>query len=366
MNNPRIILSVLCFLSLVLGGAYHVIFAGPLIAAEFPPVSFDPDAAPARNISEYNLFKDNKLQTPNDGLIAYDLNTPLFSDYAHKRRFVYLPTGTSAKYDAVEAFEFPVGSLIVKTFSYFNDINDPSQGERILETRLLLHTTSGWKGFAYIWNEDMSDARLAVAGGRIDVSWKHYDGERRDLNYLVPNMNQCAQCHEKTIKFTPIGPAARNLNKDFAYDSGVENQLTHWEKIGILSGAPKDVESAPRLAVWDDPNTGTVAERARAWLDVNCAHCHNPKGPAQMSGLDLRADQEEAFRYGVMKPPIAAGRGSGDFKVGILPGDPDHSILIHRMLSEEPEVMMPILGRRMVHEEGVDLIRQWISEMDAN
>lgn len=329
------------------------------------PVRIDPKGAPAKLISQYNLFKDPQKQIPNDGVVPYDLNTPLFSDYTAKHRFIYMPAGTSAKYDATETFDFPVGTCIVKTFGYLHDMRDPSKGEKIIETRLLIRKPDGWVGLPYRWNDDMSDAKLAVAGGREEVSWIHKDGTEKHLNYIIPNMNQCKQCHENQKVMAPIGPRARHLNKDYAYDTGVENQLTHLVKVGYLTGLPADLGGVPKLAKYDDPQSGTLDQRARAYLDINCAHCHNPKGPAGVSGLDLSWSQQEPARYGVMKPPVAAGKGAGNNKVGILPGHPEGSILVYRLESTDPGVMMPQLPRQLVHEEGVALIKEWVTGMPS-
>lgn len=335
------------------------------IAALAVPVSVDVTKPPARNISEYNLFKDGARQIPNDGVLPYDLNTPLYSDYATKHRFIWMPGGMSAEYRDRDVFEFPVGAVIVKTFGFLNDIRDPSKGERIIETRLLIHKPEGWVGFAYIWNAEATDAKLAVAGGRADVSWTHFDGEVRKLDrYIIPNMNECKQCHEIGGKLQPIGPKARHLNRDYAYPEGAMNQLLKWQAAGYLGAAPAP-NDAPRLPVAEDPATGTLNERARAYLDINCAHCHNPKGPGHMSGLDLSYDQHDAGKYGVFKSPIAAGRGSGGYKFGIEPGHPEVSILMHRVESTEPGVMMPPLPKRMIHDEGVALLREWILAMQA-
>ncbi len=127
-------------------------------------------------------------------------------------------------------------------------------------------------------------------------------------------------------------------------------------------GAPTPAE-APRLAVWDDPASGTLDARARAWLEINCAHCHNPDGPARNSVLDLLASQRNPTSFGIMKTPVAAGLGSGGRSYDIVPGQPDQSIMAYRIASTHPGVMMPELGKRLVHEEGVALIREWIAAM---
>lgn len=332
----------------------------------FRPAAVDPAAAtfePPPTLSAYKLFQGNgSSQDPAEGVVPYDLNSPLFSDYSTKYRFVKLPAGTTAKYDDQEAFDFPVGTIIAKTFSYLHDLRDASKGERLIETRLLIHRPEGWVGLPYVWNNEQTEATLDVAGDTVDVQWVHADGTHRSVNYVIPNSNQCKSCHENDKKMGPIGPKARNLNKDFAYATGTENQLTHWSKVGVLAGAP-DPSEAPKLADAADPSSGTLNERTRAWLEINCAHCHNPKGPAKTSGLDLMASQTDFEKFGIWKTPVAAGRGAGGFKFDIVPGKPEESILSFRIRSTDPGIMMPELPRRLVDEEGVALVDEWIRNL---
>ena len=160
----------------------------------------------------------------------------------------------------------------------------------------------------------------------------------------------------------PIGPRVAQLNRDYAYEGGVENQLAHWTSAGALTGSPEPAV-APRHPVWNDPATGSLDERARAWLEINCAHCHNPDGPARTSNLDLRYAQTDPTLLGVYKSPVAAGRGSGDRLHDIVPGQPDRSILVFRLESVDPGVMMPELGRSLIDAEGLALVRRWIEAM---
>jgi hypothetical protein len=106
-----------------------------------------------------------------------------------------------------------------------------------------------------------------------------------------------------------------------------------------------------------------VAARARAYLEINCAHCHNPAGAAANSGLFLDRRQSDPVALGIGKRPVAAGRGSGGRDFAIAPGDPDASILVYRMESTDPGIAMPELGRATVHVEGVKLLREWIATM---
>lgn len=326
-----------------------------------------PSDEPPPLLSALGLFAGNgSTQQPAAGVIPYDLTSALFSDYTSKYRFVKLPPGTKAKYDPQKAFEFPLGTIIAKTFAYPHDMRDPSKGQRLLETRILIHKPDGWVGYPYIWNESQTDATLELAGGTIPSKWIHTDGQERSNNYLIPDANQCKGCHKSDNKVQqPIGPKARYLNRDFAYAEGTENQLAHWTRIGALEGAPTPA-AAPIAATWNDSSTGTLDQRARAWLDINCGHCHGPEGPARNSGLDLTYLQEHLFRIGVFKPPVAAGRGSGGLSYDIVPGKPDESILAYRIAATAPDIMMPELGKRMVPEEAVAMIREWIAAMPAN
>jgi uncharacterized repeat protein (TIGR03806 family) len=308
-----------------------------------------------RYLSGWNFYTgEMKNLIPGMGVIPYELNTPLFSDYAYKARFVRLPEGQSMTYHPSESFFFPKGTVLIKNFYYPNDFKDESGDRRILETRLLVHEESGWFPMVYVWNDQQNDAERVVTGKEIAVEWKDGFGKLQRIQYSVPSQPQCRSCHELSAGTTPIGTTARQLNKGM--------QLTDWIVQGMVQGAPSH-EEIPMLPVWDNPSTGTLESRARAWLDINCAHCHRREGPAKNSGLYLLTSETDPYRLGVNKPPIAAGKGSGGLKYGIVPGQPDKSILVHRIQSLEPGEMMPELGRKMRHEEGISLVREWISAM---
>ena len=225
----------------------------------------------------------------------------------------------------------------------------------MLETRLLIHRRSGWVALAYVWNAEQTEARLKRAGTRIAVSFLDAGGQARQVDYHVPNANQCKECHSLSGRIAPIGPKARNLNGDFVYAEGPENQLAHWTRTGMLTGAPSP-DKAPRTARWDDPSE-PIEARGRAYLDGNCGHCHNPRGMASNSGLFLDLEEARGAKIGLGPRPVAAGTGSGDLEVDLVPGHPDASIIAYRMASTDPGVMMPELGRSIVHEEGLALVR---------
>jgi uncharacterized repeat protein (TIGR03806 family) len=316
---------------------------------------------PSPTLSAYRLFLDAAARQPNAGLVPYAPNTPLFSDYAEKERYVFLPPGKAARYRSAGVFEFPVGTVLVKTFAYPADLRRPTDRVRKIETRLLIHRAGGWTPLTYVWNAAGTEAVLKRAGARTDVAFTDAKGAEVRFSYAVPNVNQCKECHAQSGAIQPIGPKARSLNDAFAYPGGRENQLAHWSEAGLLQGAP-GAAAAPHAPRWDDP-TAPVAERARAYLDANCAHCHNPQGAASNSGLYLEYERPDAVARGLGKRPVAAGRASADLDFDIAPGEPDKSILVHRMQSREPGVMMPELGRALAHEEGIALVRAYVERL---
>ncbi|WP_262692419.1 SO2930 family diheme c-type cytochrome [Kordiimonas aestuarii] len=319
-------------------------------------------ARPAKLLSEYGLFSDAAHQAPAEGVLPYTLINPLFTDYAHKFRFVYVPKGRKARYDNTEVMRFPVGTVLVKTFAYPADFRVPEENIQIIETRLLIHQERGWNAWAYVWDDAQGDAVLKVAGKTLPVSWIDEAGAEQSTNYVVPNKNQCKGCHTFDKAFTPIGPKARNLNRDFKYASGSANQLDHWASLGLLQGAPASAE-APKAPDVTDAGA-SLDGRARAYLDINCAHCHRLEGPASTSGLFLTAGEDNKTTWGYKKRPVAAGRGSGGLAYDIMPGEPDNSILVYRLNSVDPGVMMPEVGRTIVHDEGVALLKEWIASIE--
>ncbi len=312
-------------------------------------------------LSEYGFFSGKMaLQVPQAGVQPYQLNTPLFSDYAEKLRFVYLPPGTAAQYHPTEVLDFPAGTVLIKTFYYPIDFRQPGKGRRLIETRLLINEGEAWQALTYVWNDDQTEALLEVAGDTKKVAWINPEGKKQQLDYQIPNVNQCKGCHNMDEQLRPIGPTARQLNGSL--DHGPANQLAHWQAQRLLQGLP-DLAQVPRAPVWDNARTGSLAERARAYLDINCAHCHRSTGPAKTSGLLLDWQEQNPTKLGIFKTPVAAGKGSGNLQYDIVPQKPEASILLYRLHSTDPGERMPELGRQLVHREGMALIKEWIKSL---
>lgn len=356
-----------------------------LVACERTPVTLHaPDQLP-ESLADWGLMHaDGSYLSLHESVHLYALNTPLFSDYALKLRTIWLPEGKQAAFREHGTLDFPVGTIISKTFFYEKapdfgpnrfavlktgsaalPESDPGLDlERyvLLETRLLVRYDDGWKAIPYVWNRAQDSAQLAIAGDVIDI--EHVTDSTTDaFTYLVPDVNQCSGCHvvdHSSKRLQPIGPSAWQLNRNGVAASVAHNQLQAWAAAGWLADLP---EALPAGIDWTDP-AHSLEQRARAYLDSNCAHCHNDKGAADTSALDLTIDAVAGRQSGICKPPVAVGRGSGDRPYDIFPGHPEKSILLYRMQETAPEIAMPELGRSTVHTEAVTLIGEWIASLD--
>ncbi|MGH0033457.1 MAG: SO2930 family diheme c-type cytochrome, partial [Myxococcota bacterium] len=314
-------------------------------------------------LSGFGLFADNDPREPGPGGLPYDLTNPLFSDYTQKYRSVFVPDGETVPYDADDVLDLPVGTILAKSFAFARDLRDADKGEDLIETRLLIHRPEGWVGLPYIWRANESEAELAIIGGSEDVSWIHSDGEERSITYRVPNVNMCDRCHFDG----PIGPKVRLLNRDYDYEGGTANQVDEWEAAGILTGVPADPGAWPYVPFPFDEADGSLEERARGYLETNCAHCHTEGGAAENTGLLFDHDRPLDATYGLCKTPVAAGQqATGGNLFDIVPGDADGSIVIYRMDSVDPNVTMPELAKTIVHDEGLALVADWIDSLEGD
>ncbi|PWT71241.1 MAG: hypothetical protein C5B59_18545 [Bacteroidetes bacterium] len=310
-------------------------------------------------LSEYGFFTgDLKDLHPAKGVARYELATPLFTDYVLKDRFIVLPTAQKIRYTASGPLDFPDSTIIIKNFAYRSKDNQ----KIMIETRLLVKDAEkkSWLVMDYLWDSTQTDAQKHITGAKIPINLLDGAGNNISTVYQVPNTNDCKRCHYSNGTLTPIGPKARNLN--YVLIGHQESQLTEWEKQGMISGMPP-IEQVEKLPDWKDSVHFDLSQRARAYLDVNCAHCHTQGGDAMNTGLFLEYHQKDPFHIGVMKEPVSAGGGAGGMNYDIIPGDANHSILAYRMNSTEAGTAMPELARTVIHKEGVALITKWINEM---
>lgn len=305
-------------------------------------VTFSTIAAPLRfetNLSDMGIYTGTFSDlTPADGVQLYELNSTLFTDYAKKQRLVRLPNDTKLEYNNSDLLpKFPDNTLIAKTFYYYVNEGDPSQGKQIIETRVLLKIEGSWQVGNYVWNGSMTDAVYSEAGSVDPISYIDTNGETQNINYVIPSKTDCFTCHNNDENTFPIGMKLRSMNFTPSYVS--QNQLDYFSGIGLLDGV--NSASISILPDWTDESLD-IFSRARAYIDINCAHCHQPGGPVSNFGLDFRLETpyEDTGIY--------ANRGE----------------IEARTQSNIPSYMMPQLGRTIIHNEAVVMLLQYLDEIE--
>lgn len=287
----------------------------------------------SKKLSDYNIFEGAPANLkPLEAYQVYSLSTELFSDYALKQRLFRIPKGKQLLTQGDGLLEFPDSTVLVKTFFYQNDLRDPSKGRRIVETRLLVNLGGRWNVATYVWNESQTDALLVMSGLNSTINWINERGEPKVISYHVPSARECVTCHSNGDAIMPIGPKTRNLHHEVNVDGVATDQLSHWENLRLLN---RTSLAGDTLAAWDD-ESGNLEDRVRAYVDVNCGHCHQPRGIAGQTKLFLdfehTADGTLERRKDAILQQMRRGR-------------------------------MPQIGTTLVHEEGVNLIEAYIKSL---
>lgn len=311
-------------------------------------------------LSDYGLFKGLPNTVSNSiGGIHYKLGSELFSDYARKYRYIYLPDGSKLTYQNQNTIGFPVGTVLVKVFA-LPDVSTDILSERIIEVRLMVLRENGWIFIPYAWDEDIQDGRLAIGGSSTAVNFKH-NGKQLEFNYESPSLFRCESCHQvlndKKITFLPIGPKVHHLNQTISIDANEVNQLEYWQELGLID--LPDNTLLPFAPDWRD-NSQDLQQRAKAYLDINCAHCHNPQGAAALSGLRLEYTRTNLDHSHGICNSSHGWRGGG---FDIWPGRGDESSIPKRMELDGATDRMPPIGRAVSDDEAIALIREWIDSM---
>lgn len=301
--------------------------------AEMPPLENN-IALPAK-LSEHHIFegKPSALK-PAKNFQPYELATTLFTDHAEKQRLINVPKGTKLIAIGNGLPEFPEGTVLVKTFFYYRDKRDTAKGKHIIETRLMIKSGSQWSAGTYQWNAEQTEAYLVIKGTDTPVNWVDDAGNKRTIDYHIPKTKECATCHNSGGNFMPIGPKISNLNREVSRDGRNMNQLAYLQQVGFLNDiAPSNFNKMPN---WRDKAL-PLEDRARAYLDVNCAHCHSREGYCSSSSLKL------GFELDLESTKIA-----------------NHASRIERFMTKKT---MPMLGTTVVDEEGLELIKRYINTL---
>lgn len=338
------------------------------------PVVVDLTQVPYPKLSDYKFFEgEMKDLIPALNVIPYEPSSVLFSDYAHKKRFVWMPVGTKATFNGDDKIlNLPVGAVLIKNFYYDNV--QPENATKIIETRIMIRKDTGWIFADYVWNNEQTEAFLDLAGSYVPISWKDENNVTRNVNYRIPSEVQCIVCHKERIEipggevttYIPIGIKPQNLNFNYNYGTESKNQLTKWIEQGYLE-SNFTFPTAENTVVNYDDTSKPLEQRVRAYFDINCAHCH-----AQDRHCDYRPMR---FAYsetgganghtnmGVCVPTADMQDFPSAYSSIIKPGNVDRSMLYYRINTTDESYRMPLHGRTLIHEEGVALIEEWINSL---
>lgn len=334
---------------------------------EVSPVVLNLAEVPYANLSQYKFFKSEiKNQLPSYGVIPFKPASELFTDYALKSRFVWLPNGTKATYTSdADVLKLPVGSALIKTF-YYNNVQ-PSNSTKIIETRVMIkkteenEETDGWIFAEYVWNTDQTDAILQTQGTTISISWIDQNSTPQNIDYKIPSTNDCKTCHDINGKSRPIGIKPQNLNTTFPYSTGTKNQLSKWIEFGYLeNNLPSTIVSAV-----DYKDTSKSLDlRVRSYFDINCAHCHQVGGNAEYMKTIRMAFNETAdsSKMGVCIAGDIEVPGIVHGKI-VSPNNTSESTILYLLTTNQPNLRMPRIGRSIAHLEGIQLVTEWINSL---
>lgn len=322
------------------------------------PVKMDLTQVPYAKLSDYNFFEgDMKNQQPVYGVTPFKPESELFTDYAQKKRFIWLPTGLKATYvNDYSILNLPIGSAVVKNF-YYNNVQ-PSNSTKIIETRIMIRKSGGWIYANYVWNDEQTEAFLDLNGSTKQITWTE-NNVTRTINYDIPAEVKCAGCHTISNEKRPIGIKPQNLNGNFTYSDGVYNQLSKWISLGILeNNLPSNINSVVNYKDASKP----LVTRVRSYFDANCAHCHQLGGYADY--FDLKLEFKETTIPANMGVCVSSNHTIPGIEGRIVkPGNLSQSLLYYRITTNDPNYRMPFLGRTIVHDEGAALIAEWINSM---
>jgi uncharacterized repeat protein (TIGR03806 family) len=306
-------------------------------------------------LSQTGLFASVANHEPAAGVIGYSINAEPWEDFARAERFIGLP-GDSRITTSANPWQFPKDSVLAKTLSI--EVDQRTHRRRCVETQILHNTGSDWRAYCYQWNDEQTDAVLLGPEGA-ERSYDVVDNGHHKRSWHFPSRAECLRCHNPWAG-PVLGFHTPQLNKEHAYGGHTASQLDTLFHLGLFE-PPIVPDNRPRLA--DPRNHSTdLAQRARSYLHVNCAHCHRANAGSSVASqmvYDLPLDQTAM----ISSRPTQGSFGIHAAEV-IAPGDPFRSVLLYRM-SKVGSGRMPYIGSQLVDADGVALIRRWIKELPA-
>ena len=323
-----------------------------------------------RKLSETGLFVSVKNHKLAPGVIPYDVIAEPWADHSIAHRFVAIPgTGQLGTYKSSNAqigyikgeWSFPNDSILAKTISLEMEAGNPAS-LRHVETQVLHFNKDTWKAYNYIWNDDQTDAKLAGITGSdrtFSVADSKAPSGKREQTWHFASRTECILCHT-TRAGTVHGFKSEQIDRDHDYGEVTDNQLRALGHIGLFS-EPPDEERKRLTDPWDD--SIDLNARARAYLHVNCAHCHR-RGGGGTAAMDIQ------FHLSIKQTNLLNARPTqGTFGIHaaqvFAPGDPYRSVMLYRM-SKLGRGRMPHFGSNIVDVRGTKLIHDWIDRFDDN
>lgn len=330
---------------------------------------------PYPKLSNYKFFVGAmKEQLPSMNVLPYEPSSSLFTDYAHKKRFVWMPQGTKATYNGdSKTLELPIGAALIKTFYYENVQNvTPIGSKRIIETRIMIRLATGWIFADYVWNASQTEAYYDMSGSNTDVSWIDENNVNKNVSYRIPNQVQCITCHKVKVNGietnTPIGIKPQNLNYNYNYSTETKNQLTKWIDEGYLTSG-FTYPSVQNTTIDYKDSSKDLTLRARSYVDINCAHCHQNDRHCDYRPMRF-AFAETGLNNGLGTTNMGVCVNTSDLqdfpaqlnKV-VTPANINQSMMYYRLNTTDERYRMPLHGRTLIHTEGVTLIADWINSL---
>lgn len=304
---------------------------------EIPDFDFPQTVVFEENLSAYAIFEGTPTDLiPADSFHLFELSSILFTDYAHKQRLVKVPDNSQMTRRNDGTIDFPDGTILVKTFFYYTDERDTTLGKNIIESRLLIKENDTWNIATYLWNEDQTEATLELNGVDTPISWINTDGNNRSTLYHVPDENECIACHQSSETMIPLGPSLRNLNRMVNRNGADLNQLEHLQSVGILNDF--QVSEISKIVDYNDLSA-SLTDRGRAYLALNCAHCHHP------DAWEAAAEKDFDFKYETPFNQTGISR--------------EEDKITEALQDEE----MPFIGTTILDQEGVDLVVEFLESL---
>lgn len=319
-------------------------------------------------LSQTGAYSDTLDRVPSSGLMPYVPNVPLWSDGAVKSRYMALPSDRGAitpneqiAFLPTNSWTFPVGTVFVKNFDLVVNQTNASVPARRLETRLLVRDINGGVyGVTYKWRPDNSDADLLTTSSNEVILVTNATGVTAQTWYY-PSPADCLICHTPIANYV-LGVNTRQLNNTLTYPAtgNADNQLRTLNRLGLFNPAFDEATISNFEAMSALTNlSASFQQRARSYLDANCAQCHQPGGTGIT--FDARYDTPLALQN-ITNYPATFSLGYDN--ASIVKGDDVwRSMIWQRMNSTNSTIKMPPLARNLVDTNAVAVMAGWINSL---